>query len=242
MKIRFKRYGRIEEQTRGITPRRLAAAKRALQRERDKMPLFADMIAETQPTPEERITKLDAGLIEQMIENRQEVAEKWREIRRKLREMPVDEREHLLWYWNRSMMPADTTYLSGLIYQWTERGWRPETRNDEEDQRVWAAGRIKCAVLYERWYKAGRSIESPVDVAATRGVYKTAEEWRPAIIAKMVVESIQRFSDAELARIFQGCVDITRCVAYAKQLIAEGLLTMKDIEEVAISTAGRGGR
>ncbi|WP_224962599.1 hypothetical protein [Geomonas subterranea] len=233
MKMRFKRYGRIEAQTRGVTPRRLAAARRALQNERDKLPLFADLIAETQPTPEDRIKKVDAGLIEQMHEARDRYAGYWRRIRQNLRAMDPEERKHLLWYWNRSMMPATPEYLAGLIHSWNEQGWRPEVRNEEEEQAKYAAGRIKCAILYERWHKSGRPTESPVDVAATRGVYKTADEWRPALIAKMVVEEILDFSDAELARVFQGAAAVVRCIEYAKQLITEGQLTMKDIEEAA---------
>lgn len=211
MKIRFKRYGRIEEQVRGITPRRLAAAKRALQRERDKLPLFADIIAETQPTPEERITKIDTGLIGQMFEARNRIAAKWRECPRALRAMPADESAHLLWHWNRSMMPADTTYLSGLIHSWTVNCWRPEVRNEEEEQRKYAAGRIRLAILFERWHKAGRTIQSPVDVNETcTGVMQTAIEWRPAIIAKMVVEEIRDFSELEIARIFERIVQTAR--------------------------------
>lgn len=230
MKIRFKRYGKIEEQARGVTARRLAAAKRALQRERDKLPLFADMIAETQPSPEERINKVDAGLIKQMIETRHEIAAKWRKCRADLRAMPQNEREHLLWYWNRSMLPGDTTYLSGLIRRWTQKGWRPEVRNEEEEQRKYAIGRVRLAILFERWHKAGRSVPSPVDVnAACTTKMQTAIEWKPAIIAKMVVEGIQDFSQAEILRVFQGCTAVVRCVEYVDQLLQDGALTLEEI-------------
>lgn len=39
---------------RPLTERRLAAAARALRREREECPLFVDDIADEQPTPEER--------------------------------------------------------------------------------------------------------------------------------------------------------------------------------------------
>jgi len=49
----------MKEITWGATPRRITAAKRALQRQRDKAPLFTIEIAASQPTPEERIVDFD---------------------------------------------------------------------------------------------------------------------------------------------------------------------------------------
>ena len=84
MPIRFEKR-LYKTKARGITPRRLAAAKRALKRQRDKYPLFADQIAARQPTPEERIWEMDIKFVLQWDKLRQATCKKWLELRRIIR-------------------------------------------------------------------------------------------------------------------------------------------------------------
>ena len=89
-----------KEKLLGPTPRRLAAAKRALARQREKLPLFADEIAAGQPTPEERIRMFDDAYISWRKKMRAFTASMWLKGRALLREMPEMERNEFLDYWN----------------------------------------------------------------------------------------------------------------------------------------------
>jgi len=116
--MRFRREG-FKPGPRGITPRRLAAAKRALQRQREKLPLFADEIARSQPTPEERIRKHDETWERHKKSIRSFVANQWCEGRRKLRAMPKAEQKKLLDYWNNhKFLPASSEYFADLVTNW----------------------------------------------------------------------------------------------------------------------------
>ena len=61
MKLRRRIPDRIEP--RGVTPRRLAAAERALTRERAKLALFAQQVLAEQESAEERIDRMDQSMI-----------------------------------------------------------------------------------------------------------------------------------------------------------------------------------
>ncbi|MGC4115841.1 MAG: hypothetical protein QM765_14845 [Myxococcales bacterium] len=101
MKLRFARRPRWFLNPRGITPQRLAAAKKRLRLEQEAAPLFAKQIAAQQPTPEERITRSDAGAVESEREARRSTARLWREARALLRAMPAANREAILLHWNK---------------------------------------------------------------------------------------------------------------------------------------------
>lgn len=112
MKIRHGIRGR--PQLRGLTPRRLAAAKRALRRERDQLALFADQVAAEQLTPQERIEAFDLDLLRQDQGRRDLTAQHWRWTRRQLR------RHHrcaadILAKWNCSWIPATGTYFANFV-------------------------------------------------------------------------------------------------------------------------------
>lgn len=103
----------------GVTPRRLSAAKRALQKQRDKAPLFAAEIASGQPSPEERIYRFDAANHLRMREDRKRDATMWRKGRAILRAMTMQEREVFLAYWNeRWKGPKRPEYLLDLLHTW----------------------------------------------------------------------------------------------------------------------------
>lgn len=75
----------------GVTPRRLAAARRALQTQRNKVALFADHLAAEQPTPEERVERALLSSTELDREMRTYEANQRKKARRKLAAMPADQ-------------------------------------------------------------------------------------------------------------------------------------------------------
>jgi hypothetical protein len=106
---------------RPITSRRLQAAKRALQRERDQCPLFADDIAEEQPTEEERVRMIDAAQVAHWQRIRDHAARTWRAARRILFSLPADEQDRLLAEWQAAPYPAGASSFADFLWQRTGR-------------------------------------------------------------------------------------------------------------------------
>lgn len=123
MKIKFKRAERVL--VRPASARRLASARRALQRKRDELPLLAELIRGTQPTPEELLRLRDAESVAFFQRLRSNAARNWIEVRNKLRGVSAAEREAFLAVWNRSWAPKSSEYFADMWFQW-ERGWRGE--------------------------------------------------------------------------------------------------------------------
>lgn len=71
-----------------ITPRRVAAAKRAIAKKRTRDPLFADTLAVTDEEALERIVFYQEAQRRQLSENRRWQAEKWLLLRRIRRHVP----------------------------------------------------------------------------------------------------------------------------------------------------------
>jgi hypothetical protein len=119
MRIRHSKTPRVRDvRTLGPTPRRLAAARKAIDRERGVGTLFVDAPA---MTPEERIARFDAGQLESERELRDRRARLWRTARARLLALPADRRRLLLEWWNGTDCPGDPSYLLGYIDQ-EERG------------------------------------------------------------------------------------------------------------------------
>jgi len=116
----FQRFTYRGTNHRGPTPRRLAAARRFLQRERDKAPLFAAEIATSQETPEERIARLDRYCEDLFQGLRSLAARQWREGRRMLRELPSEVQAELMAYWNddRTWIPRKAEYFCDMVRHW----------------------------------------------------------------------------------------------------------------------------
>jgi hypothetical protein len=57
----------------------------------------------------------------------------------------------------------------------------------------------------------------------------TLLKWKSKLQSKMIAEEIKDFSDAEINRVFAGCVAKNRCIKYARDLIDTGLLTLKEV-------------
>jgi lipopolysaccharide biosynthesis protein len=104
--------------------RRVAAAARAIQRERDRMPLFA---ADVTTTVEERLDAIDRHREAGARDWRAYRAEGWRRARRWLRSIPEPRRAELIAEWNRGTYPGTPTYLLNFLHS-RVRAEYPEPR------------------------------------------------------------------------------------------------------------------
>jgi hypothetical protein len=120
MHIRFKRA--LKSEKRGLTPRRLSAAKRALSRQADALPLFSKQIKAGQPTPKERIRSFDDNHAEWAQGMRDHDAERWKKARAQLRSLPKKEQEVILTFWNKSSMPANASYFATVMHNYIKQG------------------------------------------------------------------------------------------------------------------------
>ena len=102
-------------QPRGVTPRRLSAATRALRKERERMPLFANQVAAEQLSPEERIQHFDRQLLNQNQGHRDLAAKHWRWGRTQLSFLSVEIRVAILAAWNVSSIPSEAHYFADFI-------------------------------------------------------------------------------------------------------------------------------
>ena len=100
---------------RGITPRRLAAANRALQRERDHLPLFAEQIAAEQPTAEERVEEADRQLLQYAQSQRDLAALHWNRGRQWLQQIPAETRAEIIALWNQRTCPPTAAYFCDFV-------------------------------------------------------------------------------------------------------------------------------
>ena len=100
------------------TGRRLAAARRAVQRDKDATPLFPEMARHQ--TAAERLDALDNGRNRDCRIERARLAAKWREARRQLAALRPLTRAGILRYWNGTgIVPREPHYLLDEIYQVT---------------------------------------------------------------------------------------------------------------------------
>lgn len=104
----------IRKRQRGIAPRHLAAAARAVKRERESWGLFADQVAIE--TPEERIARMDDTYKKWAQGIRRYEASQWLKARRALRMLPGNIREGILGTWNSSKwLPGEGAYFSTFL-------------------------------------------------------------------------------------------------------------------------------
>lgn len=100
---------------RPITPRRLKASQRALQKERDKFPLLSDWVAEQQPTPEQRLVKFQGWELEAEKKSRKYAALVWCRSIKILYSLPFEVRQELLKEWNESHLPKTHEYFAEFL-------------------------------------------------------------------------------------------------------------------------------
>jgi len=112
--MRFTRRPRCEYI---VTDRKRAAAVRLQRRQRDKLPLLAPLIAETQPSIDTLMTTRVANWIVLEQKGRDHRASQWRRGRALLDQHEPATRQALLAYWNgHRWLPGDPMYLLDLLY------------------------------------------------------------------------------------------------------------------------------
>jgi hypothetical protein len=113
--MRFKRWPRVE--TYNETPRKRAAIVVSQRRQRDKLPLLADLIAAEQPTIDAVIEGRQQSWPRWQQQTRDQRAAKWREARRELASYPLISRHAIRRLWNKAPYPADPNYLADFLLQ-----------------------------------------------------------------------------------------------------------------------------
>lgn len=100
-----------------MTDRKRAAAVRLQRRQRDKLPLLASLIAETQPSIDAVMTSRVAHWITWEQNDRDRRASLWRRGRSELDRHEPATRRALLEYWNgHRWLPGDPMYLLDLLH------------------------------------------------------------------------------------------------------------------------------
>ena len=122
--MRFKRY-MLKETSYEVTPRKLAAAKKAIERDRERCGLFPEMMQFT--TVDDRVNAIARHRQLWVAERRQIQADGWRKARRLLRDLPPTTRAAVRRYWAHGVFPGDPGFLLGLIHDAKTKGicfWR----------------------------------------------------------------------------------------------------------------------
>ncbi len=98
---------------RAITKRRIGCAERAIKKQKNKIPLFADQLS--WPTPIERIIAFDEATLNSFMNLRKLACKQWLAGRRILRNMDKCKKKRFLTYWNNSSMPGNAEYFLDAI-------------------------------------------------------------------------------------------------------------------------------
>ncbi|WP_174147476.1 hypothetical protein [Leisingera sp. ANG59] len=101
------------------TPRKRAALRRKQRMEREALPLFADQVAEEQPSEDQVMEDRARAWSEQEVRDRSARAGKWREARRMIDSMPEDERRAVRRAWDCAPYPADPSYLLSVLHSYS---------------------------------------------------------------------------------------------------------------------------
>jgi len=118
--MRFKPYGRY---TFVWTARKELAALRKMTRERESAPLFAEQIAELQPSIEEVRAARAAAWGQTGRRMRDARARDWRKVRSRLALIPLADRAQIRRYWNQHpSFPGDPFYLSYVLRRFEAEG------------------------------------------------------------------------------------------------------------------------
>jgi len=111
--MRFTRYPKSESYQ--ITPRKLAAARRAVQRQKDRYPLFPELV--THNTPEERLDSIATHRTRWWQTMRDRQARQWRRARKASRDLPRGPKAAITRYWQVCGYPGDPVYLLSIIHE-----------------------------------------------------------------------------------------------------------------------------
>ena len=126
------------------TPRKRAVLRRKQQLERGALPLFADQIAEEQPTEEEVMARRAVLSVQQEARCRSDRAAEWRKARRMIDNLPAEEGRAIRRVWDCAPYPADPSRLLGVFYSYSlgkldlKRPPFPLSRSDPGGSRITA--------------------------------------------------------------------------------------------------------
>lgn len=115
--MRFKRY--IDHPFEDTRRKRLALA-RSQRLQRERLPLFSDMIAATQPDADTVMAQRADQWLEWTKRDREKRAKDWRRARARLASYGDNVRAQLLNYWNRCRWPADPGYLLSMLHMFDD--------------------------------------------------------------------------------------------------------------------------
>ena len=104
----------IKATRRPVTGRRLAAARRALQRQTEKVALFPELAPKE--TPAERVHRFDSDSVAMVQRMRDHQAQTWRKARRQLRALTPEQRAEVLAQWNNKFLPKTAVYLADIVF------------------------------------------------------------------------------------------------------------------------------
>lgn len=112
--IKFDKFPPVPK-PRGITPRRLAAQRRILEKKKQALPLLQNWVEGTELSPEEKILRNDQMSVNGWKSMRMFQAQEWRKIRKALFLMDKKTRCFLREDWNNSPYPKDPYYFAEFL-------------------------------------------------------------------------------------------------------------------------------
>lgn len=113
--MRFKRQRRFPFKD---TSRKRAALRRKQQKDREALPLFAEQIAENQPSEDDEMRHRGQHWDKREASDRAARAAKWRDARQQIEAMSPKERRVLRHAWNCAPYPADPVYLLDFLHSY----------------------------------------------------------------------------------------------------------------------------
>jgi hypothetical protein len=113
--MRFRRWPRVTAFE--ATPLKRAGLARSQRRQRDKLPLLADLIAETQPSADDEMARRAEHWPKLQQKERDERAKQWRRARQRLFKYEQPLCATIQAIWRGCPYPADPVYLLDLLHQ-----------------------------------------------------------------------------------------------------------------------------
>lgn len=114
--MRFKKC-QIKAEKREITTRRISRSKLSIQRQANKLPLFAEQIKDELGDPTERLKKIDKESREYLQRLRDYNAKSWRKGRGALESFDEDARKQILNEWKLSPLPGSPEYFCDFLWR-----------------------------------------------------------------------------------------------------------------------------
>ena len=143
--MRFDRYPKCDRGT--ASPQRMAAARRAVERDRERCGLFPDMMKFK--SAEQRVTAVLDDRVTWWRGMRDAQAKTWRRARREVRSMPELSRRGLMLYWQTCPGPGTPSYLLDMVTQW-RRGLKCYWHELAAARRIALVGAGKMAAPWKR--------------------------------------------------------------------------------------------